>query len=226
MAGSVRVNDQIVYKPATPVAADSKLDLVQRPRFVSRGGEKLQAAIDQFGIRVESRVCADIGASTGGFTDCLLQSGAGKVYAVDVAKGQLHWKLRKNESVVLLEGINARYLTEFPERVSLVVIDASFISLRLLIPPALGWYGPAGGEMVALIKPQFEAGRQEASRGRGVIRDPKIHERVVQEILDFSVSLGLEPGGVIESPIKGPKGNLEFLVYLHIVKDGVAADKS
>ncbi|MDX1437257.1 MAG: TlyA family RNA methyltransferase [Anaerolineales bacterium] len=222
MAGDVRVDGQVVYKPATQIAADADITVEEGPRFVSRGGEKLQAALEHFELAVEGLVCADVGASTGGFTDCLIQAGAARVYAIDVAKGQLHWKLRSEQRVVPLEEVNARYLTELPEQVSLVVVDASFISLQKLIPTALGWFKPGGGDLVVLIKPQFEAGRQEVDKGKGVIRNPDIHARVVDETLVFSRGLGLEPVGWIESPILGPKGNKEFLAYMRLIPGGNA----
>jgi 23S rRNA (cytidine1920-2'-O)/16S rRNA (cytidine1409-2'-O)-methyltransferase len=214
MAGRVRVGGQVVYKPGSQFDRAAQISLDPGPEFVSRGGLKLDAAIQAFGVEVQSRVCADVGASTGGFTDCLLQHGASRVYAIDVARGQLHWKLRNDSRVLPIEGTNARHLPSLPEPVSLVVIDASFISLRLIIPVAAGWFSPEGGDLIALVKPQFEAGRQEASRGRGVIRDPEVHTRVLKEFSDFALSLGLEPHGVVESPLKGPKGNVEFLALL------------
>ena len=220
MAGRVRVEGQVVYKPAVQISTSANVSLDPGPSYVSRGGQKLAAAILEFGLNVESRVCADVGASTGGFTDCLLVHGASRVYAIDVARGQLHWKLRNDDRVVPIEGVNARYLESLPEPVSLVVIDASFISLRLVIPAAIGWFPPGGGDLVALVKPQFEAGRREASRGRGVIRDPAIHERVIREFTEFARTLGLDSKGNIESPIRGPKGNIEFLAWLHLPGQG------
>src|SRR5574341_1602469 len=185
MAGQVRVADQVMLKPATAVSTDSVLTVDSGPRFVSRGGEKLEAALDAFHIDVTGLVCADVGASTGGFTDCLLQRGAAKVYAIDVGKGLLHWKLRNDPRVILMEETNARFVESLPERVSLVTIDASFISLKILLPVVKNWLGPnppipptlggkggAGGlGIMAPIKPQFEAGKKDVSRGDGVIRD-------------------------------------------------------
>jgi len=214
MAGQVRVNDQVVLKPADRFSDEVIIVVDRGPRFVSRGGEKLEAALTAFGLEaINGRVCVDVGASTGGFTDCLLQHGAGKVYAIDVGYGELHWKLRNDPRVIVMERTNARYVDGFPEAVSLVTIDASFISLRILLPVVRGWF-QASGEVVALIKPQFEAGRHEVSRGDGVIQDPLIHRRVLTEILDFVREQQWAVQGLIRSPLKGPKGNIEFLVHL------------
>jgi len=228
MAGQVRVNGELQLKPSALVAADARIEVARGPAYVSRGGEKLQAALEAFDINVGGRVCADLGASTGGFTDCLLQHGARRVYAIDVGKGILHWKLRQDPRVVVMEGVNARYLGCLPEVVELVTVDASFISLKNLLPVISGWFGgPAGGApdgqgresegqgmIVALVKPQFEAGRAEAGRGEGVIRDPRVHRRVLTEVLDFAQQLGFHASGLIRSPLRGPKGNLEFLAWL------------
>lgn len=217
MAGQVRVDGEVILKSATLVLTDARIEVEQGPRFVSRGGEKLEAALLAFGLDdLSGRICVDVGASTGGFTDCLLQHGAAKVYAVDVGYGELHWKLRNNPRVVVMERTNARYVTGFPEPVSLVTIDASFISLRILLPVVHGWQVDPAGEIVALIKPQFEAGRAEVSRGDGVIHDPLIHRRVLEEILEFALAQGYTLRGLIRSPLKGPKGNTEFLVYLDL----------
>jgi 23S rRNA (cytidine1920-2'-O)/16S rRNA (cytidine1409-2'-O)-methyltransferase len=222
MAGQVRVNGQVVLKAGTSVDPAAEVEIEQGPRFASRGGEKLDAALDAFGLEVRGRVCADVGASTGGFTDCLLQRGAGKVYAIDVGKGILHWKLRRDARVVVMEQTNARYVKALPEPVSLVTIDASFISLRILLPVAKRWLGvPAGSEerlpatsIVALIKPQFEAGRQDVARGSGVIRVAEVHKQVLGDVLEFAQSEGLGVRGLLKSPLIGPKGNVEFLVWL------------
>jgi 23S rRNA (cytidine1920-2'-O)/16S rRNA (cytidine1409-2'-O)-methyltransferase len=236
MAGQVRVDDQVTLKPATGVLPDSVLTVDSGPRFVSRGGEKLDAALETFGIDVTGLTCADVGASTGGFTDCLLQRGAHKIYAIDVGKGILHWKLRNDPRVVVMEQTNARYIESLPEPVDLVTIDASFISLKILLPVVRKWLAPlrlppfspkmggekegggggAGvrGDLVALIKPQFEAGRKDVSRGDGVIRDPEIHKQVLLDVLSFARQEGFEIHGLIKSPLLGPKGNAEFLVRL------------
>ena len=216
MAGKVRVDGQVVLKPGSQVDLQADLQVESGPPFVSRGGEKLQAALKAFPVVVAGRVCADVGASTGGFTDCLLQAGASKVYAIDVGYGILHWKLRSDPRVVSMERTNARYVQSLPEPVSLVTIDASFISLKVLLPVVRNWFAPLYGEVIALIKPQFEAGREEANRGEGVIRDPKVHKQVVKEILEFARTESYSVKGVIQSPLKGPKGNIEFLVYLKL----------
>lgn len=214
MAGQIRVNGQVVIKPAASFSEEVDITIEPRPRFVSRGGEKLAAALESFSLNINGKVCADVGASTGGFTDCLLQNGARKVYAIDVGHGILHWNLRQDERVIVMEGTNARYLDELPEEIELVTMDVSFISLKILLPVARAWYGDEGGDAIVLIKPQFEAGKSEATRGKGVIRDPKVHERVLLDIFSFAENAGYQVLGVIKSPIKGPKGNIEFLARL------------
>jgi 23S rRNA (cytidine1920-2'-O)/16S rRNA (cytidine1409-2'-O)-methyltransferase len=221
MAGQVRVADQVTLKPATAIPAESLLTVDSGPRFVSRGGEKLDAALEAFGIDVTGLVCADVGASTGGFTDCLLQRGAAKVYAIDVGKGILHWKLRNDPRVIVMEETNARFVESLPENVDFVTIDASFISLKILLPVIKSWFpSPAGrgvrgeGEIIALIKPQFEAGKKDVSRGDGVIRDPEIHKQVLLDVLGFAQNEGFQIRGLIKSPLLGPKGNAEFLAWL------------
>lgn len=222
MAGQVRVNDQVTLKPATGVLTNAVLTVDSGPRFVSRGGEKLDAALEAFGIDVAGLTCADVGASTGGFTDCMLQRGAEAVYAIDVGKGILHWKLRGHPKVVVMETTNARYVENLPEQVDFVTIDASFISLKILLPvvrqwfPSPLWGGGLGvrGSVVALIKPQFEAGRKDVSRGDGVIRKPEIHRQVLLDVLAFAQSEGFGVKGLVRSPIQGPKGNVEFLAWL------------
>ena len=211
MAGQVRVNGQVVCKPATAISNDSVLEVDTGPRFVSRGGDKLEAAFLAWPVDVTGCVCADVGSSTGGFTDCLLQHGAAKVYTIDVGKGILHWKLRSDPRVVVMEGTNARYVESLPEPVSLVTIDASFISLKVLLPVVKEW----GENIITLIKPQFEAGRKETAKGEGVIRDPDVHRRVLEEVLTFAQENGLTVQGLIRSPVLGPKGNVEFLAWLN-----------
>jgi 23S rRNA (cytidine1920-2'-O)/16S rRNA (cytidine1409-2'-O)-methyltransferase len=232
MAGQIRVDGQVVIKPATAVFQDVRLDLETGPRFVSRGGEKLEGALTRFAFQVECRVCADVGCSTGGFTDCLLQHGAAKVFAIDVGKGVLHWKLRTDPRVVVMEVTNARFVEKLPEPVSLVTIDASFISLKILLPVVKGWFdlsgspdsgtmrGKAKGTVIALIKPQFEAGRKETAKGEGVIRDPLIHQAVLKDVLTFAEKEGFTLQGLIKSPLTGPKGNIEFLAWLDVGKNG------
>jgi 23S rRNA (cytidine1920-2'-O)/16S rRNA (cytidine1409-2'-O)-methyltransferase len=212
MAGQVRVNGQVVYKPATSVLPEALLEIVSGPRYVSRGGEKLEAGLQAFGVEVKGCVCADVGASTGGFTDCLLQHGAAKVYAIDVGHGLLDWKLRQDTRVVVMEDTNARYIEGLLEPVELVTIDASFISLKVLLPVVRRWL-PRQGTIIALVKPQFEAGRAQAARGKGVIRDPLVHRQVLLDILHFAQEEGYGVRGLIQSPLHGPKGNLEFLVH-------------
>jgi len=210
-AGEVRVDGQLVHKPSTQVSDDAAITLEAKPPFVSRGGEKLDAALERFDIDVTDAVAADVGASTGGFTDCLLQRGAQRVYAIDVGYGQLHWKLRNDPRVVLMERTNARYLKRLPEVVDIVTIDVSFISLKLILPPALGWLTPAG-QVVALIKPQFEAGPQHVEKG-GVVRDPEVHRRVLEDTLDMAAELDLGLHGLMPSPLRGSAGNVEFLAW-------------
>jgi 23S rRNA (cytidine1920-2'-O)/16S rRNA (cytidine1409-2'-O)-methyltransferase len=214
MAGQVRVNGQMVIKPATGVDDSAEIQVESGPRFVSRGGEKLEAALLAFKPQVYGKICADIGASTGGFTDCLLQNGAKRVYSIDVGTGILDWKLRNDPRVVVMEGANARYIERLTDPVQLVTIDASFISLKTLLPVARGWLGEEGGQVIALIKPQFEAGKHAVGKGKGVVRDPAIHNQVIRDVVEFAQRDGYTPLGLIRSPLVGPKGNAEFLVYL------------
>lgn len=224
MAGQVRANGQLIDKPASMLPDEIVLEVIAGPRFVSRGGEKLEAALQQFAIGVQGRVCADVGSSTGGFTDCLLQRGAAKVYAVDVGKGQLHWKLRQDARVVVMEETNARSVERLPEAIDLVTVDASFISLRTLLPGIAKWL-KADGEIIALIKPQFEAGKKEASRGKGVIRDAEVHRRVLTEILLFAEQHGFALRGLLGSPVLGPKGNVEFLLWARRAGNSADSDE-
>ena len=215
MEGKVRVNGQVAAKPAMPVSADDLLEVEAPPRFVSRGGEKLEGAFAAFpGWDVEGRVCLDVGSSTGGFTDCLLQHGAKRVMAVDVGTNQLAWKLRSDSRVWVRENFNARYMTaaDLPERPSRAVTDVSFISLKLILPPMADVLED-GGEIVSLIKPQFEAGRGAAPGG--VVEDPAVREQVVADISAFGTkTLGLALLGTAESPIRGKdKGNVEYLAW-------------
>ncbi len=215
MAGQVLVNGEMAVKPADKFDAGAEIQIKQPARFVSRGGEKLEAALAAFGlISLDGLTCADIGASTGGFTDCLLQHGAAKVYAIDVGYGQLHWSLRNHPGVVVMERTNARYVHSLSEPVQLVVIDASFISLKVFWPVIKSWFGGAGGQVVALIKPQFEAGRKQTAKGEGVIRDPTVHVQVLSDVLQQAKTVGFDLLGLIISPILGPKGNREFLLHL------------
>jgi 23S rRNA (cytidine1920-2'-O)/16S rRNA (cytidine1409-2'-O)-methyltransferase len=214
MAGQVRVTGQVVAKSSDLVNTEAKIEIESAPAFVSRGGEKLLAALQAFTIHVDDRICADVGASTGGFTDCLLQHGAAKVYAIDVGYGVLHWKLRSHPRVISMERTNARFVKSLPESVSLVTIDASFISLKILLPVVRYWFPLEGGDVLALIKPQFEAGREEARRGAGVIHDPLVHRQVLFDVLSYAAQQGYDLVGLIPSPLRGPKGNIEFLAHL------------
>jgi len=218
-AGEVRVDGQIVDKPGTQVAVDALLALKEKPPFVSRGGEKLEAALSHFEIEVTGRVAADVGASSGGFTDCLLQRGACRVYAIDVGYGQLDWKLRNDPRVVVMERTNARYLEQLPQPVHLVTIDVSFISLELILPRAVGWLNP-GGEVVTLIKPQFEARRHQVEKG-GVVRDPQVHRQVLERITRAAAQLDLGLRGLMPSPLLGPAGNREFLAWWREGEEGI-----
>lgn len=221
MAGEVSVDGSVMLKPSTMVEVDAEVSLKNHPRFVSRGGEKLKAALDAFKVVVQGKVCADVGASTGGFTDCLLQHGAARVYAIDVGRGILDWSLRFDPRVIVMEGVNARYLQKLREPVECITIDLSFISIRTLFPVIIGWFPEAEseeqrprGDVITMIKPQFEAGRKEASRARGVIRDINVHRQVLKEVLSVAQGMGFEFKGLIRSPIKGAKGNTEFLAWL------------
>jgi 23S rRNA (cytidine1920-2'-O)/16S rRNA (cytidine1409-2'-O)-methyltransferase len=220
MAGQVRVNGQVAVKTAAGVDPSDSIEVDRGPRYVSRGGEKLEAALEAFRPDVSGRVCADVGASTGGFTDCLLQHGAARVYAIDVGRGILDWKLRQDPRVAVMEETNARYVERLPEPVSLITIDASFISLKTLLPVVRGWLGAGEGEaavegdVIALIKPQFEAGRKVVAKGKGVVRDPAVHRQVIEEVIASARQAGYAPRGLIRSPLQGPKGNAEFLLHL------------
>jgi 23S rRNA (cytidine1920-2'-O)/16S rRNA (cytidine1409-2'-O)-methyltransferase len=211
MAGQVRVNDQLVHKPSKQIGPQDRITVEGGLEFVSRGGKKLRAAIEQFEVTVQDRICADVGSSTGGFTDCLLQNGAAKVYAIDVGSGLLHWKLRNDSRIVIMEESNARYIKALPQPVDLVVVDVSFISLKIILPVVNGWLADRG-DIITLIKPQFEAGREKIGKG-GVVRDPQVHRVVVESVLDLGADLGLCTSGLMRSPIQGPKGNIEFLAW-------------
>lgn len=219
MAGQVLVNGQPARKPSDSTKPADALSIAAPEKYVSRGGLKLEHALATFHLDVRGCVAIDLGASTGGFTDCLLQAGATKVFAVDVGQGQLAWKLRRDPRVVAMEGTNARYLTaaQFPQPFTpfeLAVVDCSFISLRKIIPPIVALLKPAA-KLIALIKPQFEAGKAEVDRGAGVIRDPVVHERVVAELRSFIASRkDLVWKQITESPVLGPAGNKEFLVLI------------
>ncbi len=214
MAGRILFKGQLISQPSQSVPAESDLELLQEQRFVSRGGEKLQAALNEFGLDVTGKISADAGASTGGFTDCLLQAGAERVYAIDVGYGILDWKLRNDSRVIPLERTNARKLEELPEPITFFTADVSFISLKLILPSVIKWCSDQGAEGVVLIKPQFEASKDEAAKGEGVIIDPAVHRRVLEEVLSFSEGLNLTVKGLMRSPLIGPAGNQEFLAWL------------
>jgi 23S rRNA (cytidine1920-2'-O)/16S rRNA (cytidine1409-2'-O)-methyltransferase len=211
MAGQVRVNGQVEIKASRQFTDGDEILIDEGPRYVSRGGFKLEAALDAFPVKVEGTVCADVGASTGGFTDCLLQHGASRVYAIDVGHGQLAWQLRQDERVIVKERTNARYLESLPEPIDLVTVDAAFISLKLLLPRIKDWLRE-GGQAVCLIKPQFEAGPEHVGKG-GVVKDFDVRRQVAEAIMGAARDLGLRPAGLVESPIQGPKGNHEYLLW-------------
>jgi 23S rRNA (cytidine1920-2'-O)/16S rRNA (cytidine1409-2'-O)-methyltransferase len=216
LAGAVFSGDRKLDKAGTAYAEDTPLEVKTRDHpWVSRGGIKLAHALEHFAIDVAGFVALDVGASTGGFTDVLLQKGAARVYAVDVGHGQLAWKLRQDPRVIVLERVNARYLTaeQMPEPPDIVVCDASFIGLETVLPAALGLAKPAA-RLVALIKPQFEVGPDRVGKG-GVVRDPTLHHEVCERIASWLTGRGWEVAGIVESPIRGPEGNIEFLVYAH-----------
>lgn len=215
MAGSVYVNNQKFDKPGDTVSDDAEIEVRGSTlKYVSRGGLKLEKAMQLFPIDLNGKICMDIGASTGGFTDCMLQNGAQKVYSVDVGYGQLAWQLRQDPRVVNLERTNARYLTreQVPEEIDFFSVDVSFISLRIILP-AVRPLLRDGGQAVCLIKPQFEAGREKVGK-KGVVRDRAVHEEVVETICRFTVENGYSVLGLTFSPVKGPEGNIEYLVYL------------
>jgi 23S rRNA (cytidine1920-2'-O)/16S rRNA (cytidine1409-2'-O)-methyltransferase len=219
LAGQVRINSQKANKPGDSISPGDEIILDAPEKFVSRGGHKLEHALKHFQLNVAGMIAIDLGASTGGFTDCLLQNGAAKVFAVDVGQGQLAWKLRKDKRVVVMEKINARHLKleQMPKSFSLAdlaVIDCSFISLRKILPPAFDLL-KSNGKIVALVKPQFEAGKTEADKGRGVIRDAYVHGRILEELREFvAAQKNSIWRGVTESPLLGPAGNKEFLALI------------
>jgi len=219
MAGRVRHFGQVARKASDPADADDEVEIVEGEKYVSRGGHKLEHALDEFKIDASSTMAVDLGASTGGFTDCLLQRGAQTVYSVDVGKGQLAWSLRRDHRVVVMEKTNARFLSPAKmankfEPADIVTIDCSFISLRKIFPAAFS-LARNGGSILALVKPQFEAGKAEADKGAGVITDPAIHERVLNELKEFvSTQPGVNWRDVTQSPLKGPAGNIEFFIWI------------
>lgn len=212
LAGQVLVNGARLDKPGTAVAADAVIALAPQKTFVGRGALKLRGALEGFGIDPAGLVCCDVGASTGGFTEVLLKAGAAKVYAIDVGYGELAWSLRSDPRVVVMERTNARYVEALPEPIDLAVIDVSFISLKLILPAVRRWLAPQA-QVVALVKPQFEAVREEVPEG-GIVEDPTVHARVLGEVLEAASREGMHAHGLIPSPITGGDGNVEFLAWL------------
>ncbi|MFQ5886650.1 MAG: TlyA family RNA methyltransferase [Anaerolineae bacterium] len=212
LAGKVKVDGHVAHKPGKRVPAEAEIALEEALPYVSRGGLKLVEALNRFQLGVSGLICADVGASTGGFTDCLLQHAAAKVYAIDVGYGQLAWELRQDPRVVVLERTNIRYLESLPEPIDLATIDVSFISLELVLPPTLNFLKPEG-QIIALVKPQFEAGRKQIGKG-GVVKDPEVHRQVLHRVARVAQDLGLRILGLIPSPLLGPAGNAEFFIYL------------
>jgi 23S rRNA (cytidine1920-2'-O)/16S rRNA (cytidine1409-2'-O)-methyltransferase len=212
MAGEVLVDGRKAQKPGENVASGCHIELLARPRFVGRGGIKLQAALDHFNVKPVDWICLDVGASTGGFTDCLLQNGAARVHALDVGHGQFDWKLRNDPRVVVYEGVNARHLTleQIGELVDLVVCDVSFISVTLILPAIVPILKP-GGQMIVLVKPQFEAGRDQVGKG-GIVRDPAVQQACCDRVAAAVESLGFH-WSTIDSPIPGAEGNREILLH-------------
>ena len=226
MAGNVYVDGQKEDKAGTKVAVTAKLEVKgNQMKYGSRGGYKLEKAMDVVGIRLDGKICLDIGASTGGFTDCMLQNGASKVYAIDVGYGQFAWKLRNDERVVCLEKTNVRYVTheQVPDEGDFASIDVSFISLTKVLPAVLGVLGEKG-QLVCLIKPQFEAGREKVGK-KGVVRDSSVHREVIEMIVEYVRTQSLGILGLDFSPIKGPEGNIEYLIYLDKSRSGMHEDE-
>lgn len=226
MAGNVYVDGQKEDKAGTKVAVNADIEVKgSQMKYVSRGGYKLEKAINEFGVQLEGKICLDIGASTGGFTDCMLQNGASKVYAIDVGYGQFAWKLRQDERVVCLEKTNVRYVTheQVPDEGDFASIDVSFISLTKVLPAVLGVLGP-NGQLVCLIKPQFEAGREKVGK-KGVVRDINVHREVIEMIVNYVRGQNLGILALDFSPIKGPEGNIEYLIYLDKSQTGMTEEE-
>lgn len=219
MAGAVTVSGQVADKAGAMFPLEADIAVTPSPQFVSRGGLKLGKALDEFQVDVSGLICLDVGASTGGFTDCLLQRGAARVYAVDVGRGQLDWRLRQDPRVVVLDKTNIRYLESLPEPVDLTTVDVSFISLRLVLPVVARLSKPEG-RAICLVKPQFEAGRGKVGKG-GVVREPSVHREVLAGLLRWSLERGWVVLGLTTSPIKGPAGNVEYLLYLARMGDNI-----
>ncbi|MCI1931679.1 MAG: TlyA family RNA methyltransferase [Clostridia bacterium] len=227
MAGEVYVDGMKEYKAGTKIDRAAKIEVKgNEMKYVSRGGYKLEKAVNEFGLKLDGKICMDIGASTGGFTDCMLQNGAKKVYSVDVGYGQFAWKLRNDEKVVCLEKTNIRYITkdQVPDSVEFASVDVSFISLTKVIPPALKVMSD-DAQMVCLIKPQFEAGREKVGK-KGVVKDIKVHIEVIEKIIDFAFDIGLNILNIGFSPIKGPEGNIEYLIFLDRKNEGISNEQA
>ena len=226
MAGNVYVDGQKEDKAGTKVAVNADIEVKgSQMKYVSRGGYKLEKAINEFGVELEGKICLDIGASTGGFTDCMLQNGASKVYAIDVGYGQFAWKLRNDERVVCLEKTNVRYVTheQVPDEGDFASIDVSFISLTKVLPAVLGVLGP-NGQLVCLIKPQFEAGREKVGK-KGVVRDINVHREVIEMIVNYVRAQNLGILALDFSPSKAPEGNIEYLIYLDKSQTGMTEEE-
>ena len=225
MEGNIFVDNNREDKAGSSFDENAKIEIKGNTlKYVSRGGLKLEKAMTHFGITLDGKVCMDIGASTGGFTDCMLQNGASKVYAVDVGYGQFAWKLRQDERVVCMEKTNIRYVTpeDIADRLDFASVDVSFISLTKVLGPARALLQD-DGEMVCLIKPQFEAGREKVGK-KGVVRDKAVHEEVIHKVIDFALETGFSILNLEYSPIKGPEGNIEYLVYIRKTEEGSMAD--
>ncbi|MCD6356615.1 MAG: TlyA family RNA methyltransferase [Anaerolineaceae bacterium] len=213
MAGEISANGQKVHKPSEKFALSSEISIAAKPKYISRGGLKLEKALKEFSIDVKGKICVDIGASTGGFTDCLLQNGAVRVYAIDVGYGQLHQSLRGNSAVINMERTNIKDVSTLREKIDLITIDVSFISLKKIFPIMKKWTNDKKIDIIVLIKPQFEVGRKIAAKGKGVIRNEKDRQQAVNNVLSAAQREGFEFHGITESPIKGPKGNVEYLAF-------------
>ena len=227
MSGTVYVDGQKETKSGSMFPEDTIVEVRDNSlKYVSRGGLKLEKAMQEFPVELSGKVCMDIGSSTGGFTDCMLQNGAKKVYAVDVGKGQLHYKLREDERVVVMEKTNIRYVTpeDIPEKIQFASVDVSFISLSLVLPAALPLLDE-NKELVMLIKPQFEAGREKVGK-KGVVREPKVHKEVIEKIIDLVETNALTVSGLSFSPVKGPEGNIEYLIHVKKTAEQSVFDKA
>ena len=221
MAAEVSVDGRVIDKPGTRVDMAAQIQLKAKPRFVSRGGLKLEAALDNFAIDVRGRVCADVGASVGGFTDCLLRAGAARVHAIDVGAGLLDYRLRGDDRVRLWEKTNARHLESLGEPIDFAAIDVSFISQRHILPRVINWLA-SGADVVSLAKPQFEARKSDIGKG-GIVRDPRLRKAALSRVASHATGTGFSIRGIMQSPITGQKGNIEYLMWLRTIGDGAAS---